>query len=153
MRLDRNIDKVTTGYEVGQSVEIWIAARTDLGFKAIVNGRNWGVLFANEIFKPLRYGQKLQGFIKNVREDGKLDLSLSKTGHQGAENIGSQILELLKKHGGFVEITDKTPPETIYSLFGVSKKKYKIALGGLYRDRKILVEEGGIRLVEAPGKN
>lgn len=148
MRLERNIEKTGAKYEEGQPVNLIIAGRTDLGFKAIVENRHWGVLYGNEVFQPLHQGQQIQGYIKKMREDGKIDLSLQKTGHKSAnEDVGPKILELLKQKNGFLAINDKTPPEEIYRLFGVSKKKYKIALGGLYKQRLISVDEDGIRLV------
>lgn len=148
MRLERNIEKTDAKYEEGQQVNLIIAGRTDLGFKAIIENRHWGVLYGNEVFQPLHQGQKIQGYIKKMREDGKIDLSLQRTGHKSAnEDVGPKILELLKLKNGFLAINDKTSPEEIYRLFGVSKKKYKIALGGLYKQRLISVDEDGIRLV------
>lgn len=148
MRLDRFMDKESGNYEAGQSVDLLIAAKTDLGYKAIINGRHWGMLYANEVFQQLEYGQRLKGFIKQVRDDGKIDLRLNEAGHKATADIGERIMELLKSKGGFLPITDKTDPEAIYDLFGVSKKKYKIALGGLYKKRLITVHDDGIRLVD-----
>lgn len=145
MRVERFFEKERGNYEVGQGVDLMIYAKTDLGFKAIINGSHSGMLYHNEVFQPLKNGQKLRGFIRNIRsEDGKIDLGLQKTGHQGAEDIGPKILELLQKNNGFLALTEKTPPEKIYELFGVSKKKYKIALGGLYKQRLISIEDDGI---------
>ncbi|CAE79286.1 S1-like domain-containing RNA-binding protein [Bdellovibrio bacteriovorus] len=146
MRLERFIDKESGNYEAGQSVDLLIAAKTDLGYKAIINGRHWGMLYANEVFQQLEYGQRLKGFIKQVRDDGKIDLRLNEAGHKATADIGERIMELLKSKGGFLPITDKTDPEAIYDLFGVSKKKYKMALGGLYKKRLITVHDDGIRL-------
>lgn len=146
MRLDRHIDKEPGVYEVGQNVDLMIVAKTELGFKAIINNRHWGILYENEVFQRLYIGQKLKGFIKKVRPDGKIDLSLSKAGYQAADDVAEKILEVLKAKGGFLGITDKTSPESIYQLFGVSKKKYKMALGGLYKKRLIAILEDGIKL-------
>lgn len=149
MRLDKHVSEEPAKYEVGQEVDLLIAAETDMGFKAIINNRHWGVLYHSEVFQPLRYGQKIKGFIKNIREDGKIDLILQQAGHKAAQtDIGPRILEELQKKGGFLPINDKTSAETIYELFGVSKKKYKIALGGLYKKRLIIVNEDGIRLAK-----
>ncbi len=150
MRLDRNMSKVAGTYTEGQAVNLIIAGKTDLGFKAIVEGQHWGVLYSNEVFQELQYGQRLSAFIKKLRPDGKIDLALSMTtGHKAAADIGPQILELLQAKGGFLALNDKTPPEEIQRLFGVSKKKYKIALGGLYKKRQISVDDDGIRLLPA----
>lgn len=148
MRLERNIEKTDANYKEGQPVNLIIAGRTDLGFKAIIENRHWGVLYGNEVFMPLHQGQRIPGYIKKMRDDGKIDLSLQQTGHKSAaEDVGPKILNLLKERNGFLAINDKTPPEEIYRLFGVSKKKYKIALGGLYKQRLISVDDDGIRLV------
>lgn len=151
MRLDRYVDKNPENhqnlYQENQSVDLMIIDKNDLGYKALINGQHWGLLYANEVFQPLKYGQKIQGYIKTLRaSDGKIDLCLQKTGHQGGEEISPKILDLLKKSGGFLPINDKTSAEKIYELFGASKKKYKIALGGLYKKRLITITEDGIRL-------
>ncbi|MBC7466432.1 MAG: GntR family transcriptional regulator [Bdellovibrio sp.] len=151
MRIERNLDQVPVKYETDQSVELLIFGKTDLGYKAIINGQSLGMLFHNDVFKPLVYAQRISGFIKNVRDDGKIDLSLMKSGHKGAQDIGPQILAFLKQKGGFAPINDKTSAEAIYDLFGVSKKKYKIALGGLYKSRLIKVADDGIYLLEKTG--
>ena len=148
MRLERNVEKTAAEYTEGQKVNLIIAGRTDLGFKAIIENRHWGVLYANEVFQPLRQGQKIEGYIKKMRPDGKIDLSLQRSGHKATrEDVGPKILESLKEKNGFLPINDKTPPEEIYHLFGVSKKQFKVALGGLYKKRLITVHEDGIRLV------
>ncbi len=148
MRIERNLDKTPEKYEVDQSVELIICGETDLGFKVIINGKHLGMIYHKEVFQALKQGQRLTGFIRNVRaEDGKIDLGLLKTGHHGADDIGPKILSLLEKSDGFLAINDKTSAEKIYDLFGVSKKKYKIALGGLYKKRLITVSNDGIRLV------
>ncbi|WP_374079223.1 S1 RNA-binding domain-containing protein [Bdellovibrio bacteriovorus] len=149
MRLDRYVEKTATDYKEGQPVQLLIAGKTDLGYKALVDNKYWGVIYENEVFQPLKYGQRTQGFIKKLRPDGKIDLILQKTdkvGHEAAEDIAPLIMDMLQKKGGYLAINDKTPADTIYNLFGVSKKKYKIALGGLYKKRLITVDDDGIRL-------
>lgn len=148
MRIERHIEKSPGDYQPGQKVELMIAGKTELGYKAIIDGRHFGVIFANEVFQPLRQGQIVEGFIKQVRPDGKIDLSLQKTGHTAGDDIAPKIIDMLKQKGGFLAITDKTAPETIYRLFGASKKKFKIALGGLYKNRKIVIGDDGIRIGE-----
>lgn len=149
MRLDEHISTEPADYKIGQQVDLLIFAETDLGYKAIINNKHEGVLYHSEVFQELYYGQKIKGFIKFIREDGKIDLILQAAGHKAAQNdIGPLIIEELKKAGGFLPINDKTSAERIYELFGVSKKKYKIALGGLYKKRLITVTDDGIRLVK-----
>ncbi|WP_413560900.1 S1 RNA-binding domain-containing protein [Bdellovibrio sp. HCB209] len=146
MRLDRHVSKEAGDYKEGQQVDLFIAAETDMGFKAIINGKHWGMIYANEIFDRIVHGQKLKGYIRKVREDGKIDLSLQKSGHQSSEDIGPLILERLREEGGFLPINDKTSAELIYEMFGVSKKKYKMALGDLYKKRVLTVKDDGIYL-------
>lgn len=148
MRLERNMDKDLSGYTSDQPVDLIIAGRTDLGYKAIINGRHMGMLYENEVFQPLRYGQGIRGFIRQVRDDGRIDLLLQRQGHQAGEDIAPMILEQLEDNDGFLPLHSGTSAETIHEMFGVSKKKYKIALGGLYKKRLITIDDDGIRLVE-----
>ncbi|MBX2993673.1 MAG: GntR family transcriptional regulator [Bdellovibrionaceae bacterium] len=154
MKLDRHLEKedaLVTKFTAGQKVTLLIVDQTDLGWKAIVDGKRWGLLFKNEVFQNLAYGDEVQGQIKAVRPDGKLDLSLgpAPVGHKAVQGeIGPRILAMLKESGGFLPLTDKTEPDEIYDLFGVSKKKFKIALSGLYKLRQITIGDDGIRLAE-----
>ena len=147
MRLDRYLDESPPDYTIDEKVSLFVVARTDLGFKAIINGRHLGLLYENEVFRPIAYGDAMSGYIKAVRPDGKIDLILDPPGHQAADEIGERILEALRENQGVLAITSKTSAEDIYELFGVSKKKYKIALGGLYKNRLITIDDDGIRLV------
>lgn len=133
-------------YTVGQVVDLLIKSETDLGYKAIVNGKYWGVLYYNEVFQELFKDQEMKGYIKKIRDDGRIDLSLYQLGSHGSLDIGGTILKTLEDAGGFLNITDKTSPEEIYKLFGVSKKKYKMALGGIYKKRLIHIKDDGIYL-------
>ncbi len=135
-------------YKEGQLVRLVIKAETDLGFKVIVDQKYWAVLYYNEVFQRLEKDQEIEGFIKKIREDLKLDVSLYPPGNFGSPVIGDMILDYLAAAGGKADLTDKTTPEEIYKIFGVSKKKYKMALGSLYKARKILVTETGIELVK-----
>lgn len=146
MRLERHISKEPATYTAGQEVQLLIASKTDLGFKALVNGAHWGMIYANEVFDNIHLGQAMKGYIKQVRPDGKIDLSLQKAGHKSSEDIGPLIMEKLREEGGFLPINDKTSAELIYDMFGVSKKKYKMALGDLYKKRLLTVKDDGIYL-------
>lgn len=134
----------TAKYKLGQKVNLVILRETDLGFVARINDIDEGLIYHGEIFERLEQGQAVPGYIKKVREDGRLDLVLQPFGNLGSKDLGHQILETLQQHGGFMPVNDKTTPEKIYELFGVSKKKYKMALGGLYKQRLILIKEDGI---------
>jgi predicted RNA-binding protein (virulence factor B family) len=151
MRVERNTDSSMPDLQDGDEVDLLIYSETDIGYKAIVNERYSGLLYRDEIFQPIHYAQSLKGWVKKVRPDGKIDLQLTdpaSVGHRSADPIQDQILERLSKSDdGFLPINDKTSAETIYEWFGVSRKKFKIALGGLYKKRVISVDEDGIRMV------
>ena len=145
-KIDKFLDKWPVSYEEGQDVDLLICERTDLGIKAIINNRHWGVLYRDETFKSVRLGEHIKGYIKNIREDGKIDLTLHKQGHEKLGDVAEKVLEKLIKSGGFLPVHDKSPPETIYKIFGESKKSFKSAIGILYKNRRITIEEDGIRL-------
>lgn len=145
-KLKRFLNRQPPAYQEGAEVDLLVYAETDLGYSAVVNGLHMGVLYKNEVFQKLFKGQRLKGYIKKMREDLKIDLRLQQTGHQGVDDISQTILDTLKKSGGMVAITDKSPPEDIYALFGTSKKVFKKAVGALYKKRLIVIEPDGIRL-------
>jgi uncharacterized protein len=145
--LDKLPDKQPIGFQEGQRVELVIGDRTDLGYKAMIDDSQWGMLYKNEVFQPLRKGQHIKGYIKKVRDDGKIDLCLQKPGPEKVDEVAEKIIETLRAAGGFVSVTDKSQPEIIYGLFGVSKKTYKKAIGALYRKRRIIIESDGIKLL------
>jgi predicted RNA-binding protein (virulence factor B family) len=147
-RIDDFLEEEATDFKPGQAVELLIAERTELGYKAIVNNSHWGVLYSNELFQPIEKGQRLNGYIKKIRLDKKIDLSLSQPSHQEMVKVAEQIIAALKQHDGYMMISDKTSPETIYSVFKVSKKIYKKAVGSLYKQRRIVIEKQGIRLID-----
>lgn len=132
----------------GQEVTLLIADKTDLGIKAIVNNTFWGLLYQNEVFQPLKKGQKIPGYIKHIREDRRIDLSLYPPGYAKVEGIVSDILKQLEQNGGLLPLGDKSTPEAIYARFGVSKKVFKQAIGGLFRQRLITITDNAIELVK-----
>ncbi|SEI10806.1 hypothetical protein SAMN05660691_03733 [Rheinheimera pacifica] len=148
-KLDRHLHKTTPVYNPGDKVDIIVSEQTDIGYKAIVNHQHWGVLYKNEVFKPLRRGEKMQAFIVKVRDDGKIDLRLNATTYKQALELTEQVLKKLQQNGGKLALTDKSSPELIYATFGVSKKAYKQAIGTLYKDKKIVILEAGIILVNS----
>ena len=130
----------------GDEVSLIIAKKTDLGFKAVVNDAFWGVLYYNEVFQPLKEGQKLTGYIKKIREDRKVDLSLNKTGHTHVAPVTEQIITRLEENNGHLNLSDKSSPEEINAAFGVSKKVFKHAIGVLYKERRITLTKTSITL-------
>ena len=149
-KLNKFLNQVPVDYKNGQEVSLLIFEQTDLGFMAIINNHHQGLIFANELETPLRIGKKLNGYIKRVRPDGKIDLSLVKPGfdHDAISDLGRAILDKIKQEEGFLPMNDRTDPELIKIAFGVSKRVFKMAIGGLYKQRLITIEEEGIRLVE-----
>jgi hypothetical protein len=146
-RLDRYLDTTPARYSVGQEVELLVADETDMGFKAIINDRHWGLIHRNEIFKFLRSGMREKGFIREVRADGKIALSLQPVGEKLASGLNEQILEKLREAGGALDVSDKSPPEVISRLLGVSKGNFKKAIGGLYKQGLIRIHDDRIELV------
>lgn len=146
-KLEEWLEEESDDFEAGQKVSLIIADKTDLGYKAVVNNSHWGLLYNNEIFQPLRKGQKLDGYIKQIRDDKKIDLMLHEPGYGKVESLTDKILARLKQNDGYLMLSDKSPPEAIYAAFGVSKKVFKQAIGALYKKQLILIEKDGIRLV------
>ena len=146
-KIDRFITDESAGFEVGQKVSLIIADKTELGVKAIVNNTHWGMLYQNELFQPVRKGQKLDGYIKQIREDHRIDLSLHQPGYGKVVSLTDTILIKLKANNGVLMLSDKSPPEAIYAAFGVSKKVFKQAIGALYKKKLITLDKNGIKLV------
>ncbi|MBQ0719224.1 MAG: GntR family transcriptional regulator [Gammaproteobacteria bacterium] len=132
-----------------QAVDLIIANSTDLGYKAIVNHSHWGVLYENEVYQRLSFGQSIKGFIKYIRPDGKIDLSLQ-GGQEGRDKNTQRVLNHLQEQGGFSAVHDKSDPQLIADLLGMSKGAFKKAIGGLYKQRAIRIEKDGIHLVDKP---
>jgi len=150
--LNRFVKRESEELEKGEEVNIIIAEETDLGFKVVVNKKYWGLVFRNEVFQKLEIGEKLNAFVKQVREDKRLDISLKKQGYQKQiPDDVAVVLNKLEAQNGFISITDKSSPAEIKSHFNMSKKAFKRAVGSLYKERKITLEKEGIRLIESLG--
>ncbi|CAM5189186.1 CvfB family protein [Alishewanella longhuensis] len=148
-KLDRHIHKTPANYQIGDKVAIIVSEQTDLGYKVVIEHQHWGVLYKNEVFKPLRRGDKLTAYVMKVRDDGKIDLRLVSTTHKQAQELTDKVLYKLTQNGGKLALTDKSSPEQIYDAFGVSKKAFKQAIGALYKEKKIVITEQGLILVPA----
>jgi len=135
-----------TGFREGQKVALLISTRTEMGYVAVVNGTHKGILYKNEVFQPLKIGQEIDGFIKKIRDDKKLDLCLQKSGYKTIDALSKKIMDQLQQQDGFIAVTDKSRPKEIADLFGVSKKTFKKSIGNLYKKRLITLEKNGIRL-------
>ncbi len=145
-KIEKYLDRTPPDYEPWQEVDVLIARPTDLGYAVIVNYAHWGVIYRNEIFQPLRIGQKLKAYIKEIRPDGKIDLVLQKPGYDQIALLSQQILKKIRDNGGALDVSDKSSPEMIYQLFGCSKKNYKKAIGALYKQGIIELQEEELRL-------
>ncbi|MET0298282.1 MAG: S1-like domain-containing RNA-binding protein [Flavitalea sp.] len=132
-----------------EAVDIVVYRRTDIGYLVIINNKYTGVLHFSDVFKSIETGEKLKGYIKNITEDDKIDVMVGKPGYQRVEDETGKILRLLKENNGYLPYHDKSDPEEIYSFFGMSKKTFKMTTGNLYKQRKIMFTQTGIKLVDA----
>ena len=147
-KIDKHLDNDNITVNEGDAVELIVMQKTDLGFTVIVNHLHKGLVYENEIFKPLNIGDKLTGYVKKIREENKLDISIQPIGYENFNDVNCQLIhERLKKNKGFLAITDKSTPEEIYAQFGISKKAYKKAAGALFKERKISITPEGIKIV------
>ncbi len=146
-KVERFLSKDRPEYEPGEEVDILVWQRTDLGYKVIVDNKFGGMLYHNEIFQPLQPGKQLRAYIKQVREDGKIDVELQKGGYKKIDDFAETLLRYIESQGGYTDLNDKTDAAVIYNAFGVSKKTFKKAVGDLYKKRLIVLEKEGIRLV------
>ncbi len=147
-RLSNLLEEKSEGLEEGDVVDLLAVTTTDLGWKMIVNDEYWGMLFFSDVFQPIKRGDRFNGYIKQVREDQKLDLSLQKSGYEQVTDTADWLVTVLKNNDGFLPLTDKSPPAAIYERLAVSKKVFKKAIGNLYKKRVISLEPDGIRWVE-----
>lgn len=145
-RLARHLNKTPARYAVGDEVELIVFEKTQLGYKTIINGQHEGLLFANEVFQELSIGEKVTGWVAEVRADGKINLTLHALGRGRVDDLEKRILGELVARGGFWAISDNTPAEEIREDLGVSKRTFKQAVGALLKKRLIAVGDGGIRL-------
>lgn len=147
-KVERYLSYEFPPYHSGDPVDLLIWQKTDLGLKAIVDGRYSGLLYDSQMFRSLHTGDRVKGYISQVREDGKIDLALQCPGQQGVLDFSSQLLRHLEMNSGQCPMGDKSPAEEIYAVFGVSKKVFKKAVGDLYRKRLIEISENGIQLTD-----
>ncbi|MBN1651187.1 MAG: GntR family transcriptional regulator, partial [Bacteroidales bacterium] len=143
-KLNKFLETDFISVELGEEVDLLVVERSDLGYTLIINDVHKGLAFANETFRALNVGEKLKGFVKNIREDGKIDISLQKQGYENIEPSAEKILALLKKENDFLALTDKSNPEDIYKMLEMSKKTFKKAIGSLYKSKLINITEQGI---------
>lgn len=148
-KIDDFIEDEDIDLEIEQKVDLIITKKTDLGFKVIINNLFEGLIYHNEIFKPIKIGDCIDGYVKNIREDGKIDIILQKVGYKNVTEPNSVIiLDKIKENNGFLELNDKSTPKEIYNNIGLSKKAFKRAIGLLYKQKLILIEKDGLYLTK-----
>lgn len=148
-KVDHYLSKEKAEYQPGEEVNILIWQKTDLGFKAIIENKFGGLLYDSEIFQPLHTGMVLKAYVKQIREDGKIDLVLQKPGFEKVDDFSKTLLEYIREHDGYTSLNDKSPADDIYAAFGVSKKTFKKAVGDLYKKHLVVLQEDGIRLASS----
>jgi predicted RNA-binding protein (virulence factor B family) len=146
-RIARHIDQTPPAFRLEQEVNLIIFGKTDLGYKAIIDGTHSGLLFANEVFQDLQPGEALKGYITAIRPDGKINVSLHAAGRTKVDDLEGQILAELEARGGFWPLGDHSPAAEINEELGVSKRTFKQATGALFKKGKIIIEKNGIRLL------
>jgi predicted RNA-binding protein (virulence factor B family) len=145
-KLEKFLDNVIPEYQIGEEVSLIIESESELGYNAIINHLHRGILYHDELPAPLNKGQQMKAYIKKVREDHKIDLSLYRPGYEQVDGISQNILDQLVAAGGFLPFTDKSDAALVFDQFGISKKVFKKAIGALYKQRRILLEDNGIRI-------
>lgn len=146
MKLDEFIEDEGPSLTPGTELQVIVANKTELGYKAVVDNSYWGLLYDSEVFRPLKRGQRCTAYFKKRRADGRIDLSLNAPKRIAVDGLSQRILHALEENDGFLALGDKSPPEAIYRIFGESKKSFKQAIGRLYKDGRITIEAGGLRL-------
>jgi uncharacterized protein len=147
-RVERFLQNDQVSVKEGEEVSLVVLHKTDLGYSVIINHAHKGLIFDNEIFQDIRVGDKLSGFVKHIRDDQKIDISLQPIGFRKFNDANSELIyKKLEENKGFLAITDKSDPDEIYSLFGISKKAFKKSLGALYKQRKVTIEADGIKIL------
>jgi predicted RNA-binding protein (virulence factor B family) len=141
------LNEQSTDFTPKQAVDLLICGHSDMGYKAVINGTHLGLIFKDELFKPLRFGDRLPGFIKRIREDGKIDLCFQFHDDNARKSLSEQIIDDLIAHDGISTLTDKSPANEITKRFNVSKGAYKKAIGALYKQKRILLDKTKITLV------
>lgn len=148
-RLDKYLDNVPAPYEPNEEVDILVWKPTPLGYKVIINNAHTGLIYKNQIFRNVHIGEHLRAWVKELRDDEKIDLSLQPMGYRRViDSAEAVVLRALHVHGGFLQLTDKSDPELITAELQMSKKNFKKAVGALYKQQRIVLEENGIRLTD-----
>jgi predicted RNA-binding protein (virulence factor B family) len=146
-KLNKFIEREDMDLMDNDVVELLIYSETDLGFNAIINDLYSGLIYKNEIFESIRVGDRVTGYVKHMREDGKIDLSLQKSGFELVDDVKWRILNMMKQNNGFLSLNDNSSPEQIKAELQISKKAFKKAVGALYKERLVKLTDKGVELV------
>jgi predicted RNA-binding protein (virulence factor B family) len=148
-KIERQISNDELTVQEADEVELYVQRKSELGYVMIINNKHTGLLHSNEVYRNIKIGDRMKGYIKTIRPDNKIDVVLDKPGYARIEKEEEKIMRLLNEHNGYLPYHDKSDPEDIYSFFGMSKKTFKMALGALYKQHKITFEKTGIKAVTA----
>jgi predicted RNA-binding protein (virulence factor B family) len=147
-RVERFLQNDQISVKDGDEVALVVMQKTDLGYSVIVNHKHKGLIFDNEIFQEIRVGNRLKGYVKKIRDDQKIDISIQAIGFRNVNDSNSELIYLtLIENNGFLAINDKSSPDDIYTQFGISKKAFKKSLGALYKQKKVDIQADGIKLL------
>ncbi len=147
-RVERFLQNDQISVKEGEEVSLVVLQKTDLGYSVIVNHKHKGLIFDNEIFQDIRVGNQLKGYVKKIRDDNKIDISIQAIGFRNVNDSNSELIyKTLAENGGFLAVTDKSSPDDIYTQFGISKKAFKKSLGALYKQKKVDIQADGIKLI------
>jgi len=145
-KLERFLSNETLTVTEKEVVDLLVYRQTEIGYEMIINNKHKGMLHANEIYRPIEIGDRFPGFVKKILPENKIDVAAGKSGYQRVENESEKILRLLAENNGYLPYHDKSSPEEIYEFFHISKKTFKMTTGNLYKQKKILFTENGIKL-------
>lgn len=146
-KLNKYISNAEISVRAKEQVDILVARRMEKGYRVVINNRHWGMIYDNQIFSPVAVGDQLVGYIHRISDEGRIDVMLQQEGRDQTDSSSTKLLELLRKSGGSLPIGDKSSPEEIASLCGLSKKNFKRAAGALYKERKVAISDNTITLL------
>jgi len=145
-KLERYLSNEPLSVKEKEMVDLLVYRKTDIGYEMIINNRHKGMLHANEIYRPVEIGDRFKGFIKRILPENKIDVAAGEPGYQRVESESEKILRLLSENNGYLPYNDKSSPEEIYQFFHISKKTFKMTTGNLYKQKKIIFTETGIKV-------
>lgn len=147
-KLNKYVSNAEIGVRTKEQVDVLVARRMEMGYRVVINNRHWGMIYNDQIFCPVKVGDRLTGYVHRISDEGRIDVMLQQEGREQREGAATMLLELLRKRGGTLPLGDKSSPEEIAAVTGLSKKNFKKAVGTLYRERKIVPADNLITLTE-----